>query len=238
VRQLPFDRDPDSAFEKGARQKWRVIVENVETLQYLANLAALTLHQRSAHLPPDAASDEAVERALAALDYVLIDLDPGDGPFTDVVRVALAVRTLLDALELESVVKTTGKRGLHVFVPLAPGHTHDDAASFAMEVSRAVAKVLPDISTVELRKDKRRGLLYLDAGQNGRGRTVACPYTLRAKDGAPVSTPLDWSEVTPSLDPSAFNIRTIRERVARTGDLLAPLLRGKGILPRVRAAKA
>jgi bifunctional non-homologous end joining protein LigD len=234
VRQLPFDRDPDRAVEKGARQKWRIVVENVETLRYLANLAALTLHQRSAHLPPEPASDEAIERALAMPDYVVIDLDPGEGPFSDLIRVALAVRRLLDALELESLVKTSGKRGLHVMVPLAPGHTHDDALAFAIEVGRAVAKVLPSIATVELRKDRRRGALYVDALQNGRGRTIVCPYSLRALDGAPVSTPLDWSEVHDGLDPSAFNLRTIRRRIDARGDLLAPLLRGKGILPRTR----
>ncbi len=234
VRQLPFDRDPDSAFEKGARQKWRIIPENVETLQYLANLAALTLHQRSSHLPPDATTDEVIAKALAMPNYVVIDLDPGDGPFSDLIRVAWAVRALLDALELESVVKTSGQRGLHIFVPLAPGHTHDDASAFAIEVARAVAKVLPDISTVETRKDKRKGRLYVDALQNGRGRTIVCPYSLRAKDGAPVSTPVEWNEVTDALDPGAFNLKTIRQRVDKRGDLLAPLLRGKGILPKVR----
>lgn len=232
VRQVPFDRDEASAVVKNARQKWRVIVENVETLQYLANLAALTLHQRHAHIPPTATTEEAIARALATPDYVVIDLDPGDGPFSDLIDVALAVRKLLDLLELESCVKTSGKRGLHVLVPLAPGFTHDDAIAFSSEVARAVAKVLPDIATTEMRKDRRRGRLYVDVAQNGRGRTIVAPYSLRAEDGAPVSTPLDWSEVTEALDPSAFNLRTILARVDARGDLLAPLLRGRGILPR------
>ena len=234
VRQLPFDRGPDSAFEKGARQKWRIVVENVETLQYLANLAALTIHQRSAHLPPNAVTDEAIASALATPDYVVIDLDPGAGTFSDLVHVALVVRRLLETLELESVVKTSGKRGLHVLVPLASGHTHEDAVVFSNEVARAVAKVLPAIATVEVRKDRRGGLLYVDA-LNGRGKTLVAPYSLRALDGAPVSTPLDWSEIQEGLDPSAFNLRTIRRRVDARGDLLAPLLNGKNVLPRLRA---
>ena len=237
VRQVPFDRDEASAVEKNARQKWRIIVENVETLQYLANLAALTLHQRSSHLPPNATSDEAIARALATPDYVVIDLDPGEGPFSDLIRVALAVRKLLEALELESCVKTSGKRGLHVLVPLAPGYAHDDAIVFASEVARAVAKVLPDIATTEMRKDRRRGRLYVDVAQNGRGRSIVAPYSLRALDGAPVSTPIDWSEVHDGLDPSAFNLRTMLARVDARGDLLAPVLSGRGILPRVGGSK-
>jgi bifunctional non-homologous end joining protein LigD len=121
---------------------------------------------------------------------VILDLDPGDGPWAHLVEVALAVRTLLDALKLESFVKTSGKRGLHVVVPIAPGPTHDQATGFAEQVARAVAKVLPKVATVERMKDKRGGKLYVDYGQNGEGRTIVAPYTIRARDGAVVSTPI------------------------------------------------
>ncbi len=144
---------------------------------------------------------------------------------------ALAVRALLDALNLESVVKTSGKRGLHVVVPFAPGPTHDQATGFAEQVARAVAKVLPKIATVERMKDKRGGKLYVDYGQNGEGRTIVSPYTIRARNGAVVSTPIEWDEVTEDLDPTRFTIRSVLERVREKGDLFAGALRGEQRLP-------
>ena len=119
------------------------------------------------------------------------------------------MKLLLDALKLECFAKTSGKRGLHVLVPIAPGPTHDQATGFAEQVARAVAKVLPKVATVERMKDKRGGKLYVDYGQNGEGRTVVSPYTIRARDGAVVSTPVTWDEVTEELDPTCGStIRT------------------------------
>ncbi len=161
----------------------------------------------------------------------MLDLDPGDGPWAHLVEVANAVRALLEALHLVSVVKTSGKRGLHVVVPIAPGPTHDEATGFAEQVARAVAKVLPAIATVERMKDKRGGKLYVDYGQNGEGRTIVAPYTIRARDGGVVSTPIEWEEVTEALDPTRFTVRTVVERVRRRGDLFARALGGGQRLP-------
>jgi bifunctional non-homologous end joining protein LigD len=226
--------------------KKRLVAENVETLQWLANLAALTIHQWSSHAnghpsadPPRRAAPEHVEgrdieRDLARPDYFVMDLDPGDGPWAHLIEVARAVRALLDALELESFVKTTGKRGLHVVVPIARGPSHDQATGFAEQIARAVAKVLPKIATVERMKEKRGGRLYVDYGQNGEGRTIAAPYTLRALDGAPVSTPLAWDEVTEALDPRSFTLRTVLPRFEKRGDLFAGALKGRALLPSAR----
>jgi bifunctional non-homologous end joining protein LigD len=175
-------------------------------------------------VPPGVSGRAGIDHALAVPDYVVLDLDPGDGPWAHLIQVALAVRALLEALELESVVKTSGKRGLHVLVPIAPGPTHDEATAFAERVARAVAKVLPDVATVERMKDKRGGKLYVDYGQNGEGRTVVAPYTIRARDGAVVSTPVTWDEVTDDLDPTRFTIRTVLDRVKERGDLMASVL--------------
>jgi bifunctional non-homologous end joining protein LigD len=175
----------------------------------------------------------AIDAALAHPDYVVLDLDPGDGPWEHLVEVAFAVRRLLDAHELESFVKTSGKRGVHVLVPIAHGHTHEVATLFAERVARAVAKVLPNVATVERMKDKRGGKLYVDYGQNGEGRTIVAPYTIRARDGAVVSTPIEWDELTDKLDPRRFTIRTVVDRVAKHGDLLAKVLRGSQRLPAV-----
>ena len=211
--------------------KKRIVCDSVDTLQWLANLAALTLHTWCSHVPPQATSRAAIDHALGLPDYVILDLDPGDGPWAHLVEVALAVRTLLDALELESFVKTSGKRGLHVVVPIAAGPTHDQATGFAEQVARAVAKVLPAVATVERMKDKRGGKLYVDYGQNGEGRTIVAPYTIRARDGAVVSTPIAWDDVTEKLDPTRFTIETVLARIAKHGDLYAGVLTGKQRLP-------
>jgi bifunctional non-homologous end joining protein LigD len=211
--------------------KKRIACDSLDTLQWLANLAALTIHQWCAHVPPNATTRAAIDHAMARPDYVVLDLDPGDGPWAHLVEVAHAVRTLLEALKLQSCVKTSGKRGLHIVVPIAPGPTHDQATAFAEQVARAVAKVLPDVATVERMKEKRGGRLYVDYGQNGEGRTIVSPYTIRARDGAVVSTPIEWDEVTEDLDPTRFTIRTVLDRVAKKGDLFAGAVAGKQRLP-------
>jgi bifunctional non-homologous end joining protein LigD len=213
--------------------KKRIACDGVETLQWLANLAALTIHQWTSHVAPEAVEREAIDAALARPDYVVLDLDPGDGPWAHLVEVARAVRALLDALALDSCVKTSGKRGVHVVVPVAPGPTHAEATGFAEQIARAVAKVLPHVATVERMKSKRSGKLYVDYGQNGEGRTIVSPYTLRARDGAVVSTPIRWDELDEGLDPTKFTIKTVLARVERYGDLFAGALRGTKRLPPV-----
>jgi len=195
----------------------RVIVDNVETLAWLANLAALTLHAWSSRVTN-----------LEQPDYTILDLDPGEGSWKDVIRVALAIRTITESLSLPTAVKTSGQRGLHIVVPLAPGPTHDEATAFAGRVAEAVAKVLPDVATTERAKERRKGRLYIDYLINGRGKAVVAPYSIRAQDGAPVSTPLAWSEVTEQLDPRSFTIRTVPDRVAKHGDLFAIARTGRG----------
>ena len=116
-------------------------------------------------------------------------------------------------------------------VPVRRGHTHEEVVRFSEHVARAVSKVLPKIATVERMKDKRGGKLYVDYGQNGYGRTIVAPYTLRAIDGAPVAMPIAWDEVDESLDPLAFNLRTAVDRAEKLGDLLAPMLQSGAALP-------
>jgi len=213
--------------------KKRIVCDDLETLQWLANLAALTIHQWTSHVPASATTRAAIDAALTHPDYVVLDLDPGDGPWAHLVEVAMAVRRLLDALKLESFVKTSGKRGVHVVVPMASGPSHEGATLFAERVARAVAKVLPDVATVERMKNKRGGRLYVDYGQNGEGRTIVAPYTIRARDGAVVSAPIAWDELTEELDPRRFTIRTVLDRVAKHGDLFAGVLKSEQRLPAV-----
>ena len=212
-------------------KKERIDCSSLDTLLWLANLAALTLHQWTSHVPTTATTRAAIDHALGLPDYIVIDLDPGDGPWAHLVEVAHAVKMLLDALSLQCFAKTSGKRGVHVVIPIAPGPTHAQATGFAEQIARAVAKVLPHVATVERMKEKRDGKLYVDFGQNGEGRTVVSPYTIRARDGAVVSTPIAWDELTEDLDPTRFTIRSVPERVRERGDLYAGVLSVKQRLP-------
>jgi bifunctional non-homologous end joining protein LigD len=160
-------------------------------------------------------------------DFVLFDLDPSpDVGFGETVQVALLVKEALDALGLESFPKTSGADGMHVLVPIARRHTYDDTRRFAEIVAGALASTHRGLVTTEWTKSKRRGVL-IDANQNGEGKTIASVYSVRPKKGAPVSTPLRWEEVGESLDPSAFAMDVVRERVAKHGDLYEGVLTAK-----------
>ena len=133
---------------------------------------------------------------------------------------------------MPAVPKTYGKRGIHIFVPLVGGCTHDEAADFACSIAAAVAAKVPDI-TVERSLNKRQGRLYLDCMQNAYGKTVVAPYSLRAIDGAPVSAPLEWSEITRKLDPLKYNLRTMPARLAKKGDLFERVFKERTKLPQL-----
>jgi bifunctional non-homologous end joining protein LigD len=200
-----------------------LVVDSVDALRWLAQMSALTLHMWSSR-----------EGSLEEPDWILFDLDPAKGKGIDqAIEAAGVMRKVLETLEVPSVPKTSGKRGIHVFVPLAPGYTHEEVADFACNVAAAVATRVPGI-TVERSLAKRRGRLYLDCMQNGYGKTVVAPYSLRAMDGAPVSAPLKWSEITKKLDPLKYNIRTMPARLAKVGDLFAPVLEGGVKLPKLK----
>ena len=159
-------------------------------------------------------------------DWVLFDLDPSpDVGFAEVVEVALLVRQVLDALELESCVKTSGADGMHVLVPIARRSTYGAAREFAEIVARTLATTHRGLVTTEWSKAKRRGVL-VDANQNGAGKTIASAYSVRPVPGASVSTPLRWDEVKEGLDPQAFTMDAVLGRVARHGDLFAGVLEG------------
>ena len=169
-------------------------------------------------------------------DFVLFDLDPSaDVGFAETVEVALIVKAALDALGLVSFPKTSGADGMHVLVPIERRHTYDDTREFAEIVAGAVARAHPGLATTVWAKAKRRGVL-IDANQNGAGKTIASVYSVRPKAGAPVSTPLRWSEVTKDLDPAAFTMDVVLDRVQRHGDLFAGVLTTRQRLGKALAA--
>jgi bifunctional non-homologous end joining protein LigD len=152
-------------------------------------------------------------RAPRKPDWVCFDIDPTSGRFADAARAARRLKDLLDALDLVSFPKTSGGRGLHVFVPIRPGPDADDALSFASAIGARLAAEHPREITVEQRLAKRRGRVYLDPFRNGFGQTVVTPWSVRRRDGAPISTPLGWEEMTARLLPDRFNLRTIDRRL-------------------------
>ena len=200
-----------------------IVVDRPETLAWLANQSALTLHMTSSRLG-----------SLDSPDWVSFDFDPPDSDWRQLVPLAQALRALLEELKLVSVPKTSGKRGLHVFVPLAAGHSFEQAYGFAVAVGEVITRRFPDLATRERALKKRDGRLYLDCEQNGKLKTMVAPYSLRAVEGAPVSTPLAWDEVTHALVPRELNLGTLERRLARVGDLFAPALRTPQRLPRLR----
>jgi bifunctional non-homologous end joining protein LigD len=168
-------------------------------------------------------------------DFVLFDLDPAAGAgFGETVRAALLVRAALDALGLDSVVRTTGGTGLHVLVPIARVHTHEETRRFARLVGAAVARAEPGLVTLEPRRERRSGV-YVDTKMNGHGQQIVCAYSVRPLPAAPVATPLRWEEVREELDARDFTLQTVPARVARLGDLHEPLLRGRQRLDRALA---
>ena len=169
-------------------------------------------------------------------DFVLFDLDPSpDVGFKETVQVALLVKEALDALGLVSFCKTSGADGIHVLVPVERRHTYDDTRQFAEIIAGALATTHRGLVTTEWSKSKRRGVL-IDANQNGEGKTIASVYSVRPKAGAPVSTPLRWDEVDESLDPAAFTMDVVRQRIAEHGDLFEGVLKTKQSL--AKALKA
>jgi len=199
------------------------VADSPAALRWLAQHSVLTTHMWSSR-------GENLEQP----DWIVFDLDPAKGKgIEQAIEAALVFRRLLDKLELPSLPKTSGKRGIHILVPLAPGHSHEEAVEFACTIGDAVASRVDDFTT-ERALSKRKGRLYLDCLQNGYGKTIVSPYSLRAADGAPVSAPLEWSEVTRKLDPARFNLRTMPNRIAKKGDLFRAALEGGVSLPRLK----
>jgi bifunctional non-homologous end joining protein LigD len=151
-------------------------------------------------------------------DQIVLDLDPGeDVGFPDVVRAALDIRDRLQALGLTSFCRTTGGKGLHVVVPLEPVETWDIVKPFCKAFAEAISGEQPDRFLSTVKKADRRGRILVDWLRNGMGATAVGSFCPRARPGATVATPLAWEEVTPKLDPGAFTLRTVPDRLARLG---------------------
>jgi len=171
-------------------------------------------------------------------DWVLFDFDPTpEVPWSQTFQVARLVRELLDGLGLASFPKTSGGKGFHILVPLDRRSTYEDSRAFADLVAGTIARTHPELATTVWQKSRRRGVL-IDANQNGEGKTIASVYSVRPRPGAPVSTPLEWDEVEDGLDPVAFTMSAVLERVEARGDLYQPLLKTRQSLSKALAQLA
>lgn len=175
-----------------------------ETQLALANLGCIAVHVWSSRASSPRQPD-----------WVCFDLDPASGRFTDAVSAAMKTKKVLDALALASFPKTSGGKGLHIFVPIRVGPDVDEVLAFATSVVTRLAEAFPRELTVEARIAARRGRVYLDPYRNAFAQTVTAPYSVRRRPHAPVSTPLDWSEVKPSLDPTTFNVGNFARRLGK-----------------------
>jgi bifunctional non-homologous end joining protein LigD len=148
-------------------------------------------------------------------DWVCFDLDPDSGSFADAAKAGLRVKEALDALGLVSFAKTSGKKGLHIFVPIRVGPDTDEVLGLAQSLGARLAAAYPKELTVEGRIAARKGRVYLDPFRNGFAQTVVSPLCVRHAPGAPVSTPLAWKEVRPSLKPADFNLGNFAARLKK-----------------------
>ncbi len=188
--------------ENGVRNY--VVGGKLETQLALANLGCIAVHVWGARAPNPRQPD-----------WVCFDLDPDSGKFADAARAGIKVKAALDALRLTSFAKTSGKKGLHVFVPIRVGPDADEVRWFADTLGTKLAAAYPNELTMEGSIAKRRGRVYLDPFRNGFAQTVCAPFCVRRHPRAPVSTPLYWPEVKPTLDPGDFNIATFAKRLEK-----------------------
>jgi bifunctional non-homologous end joining protein LigD len=196
------------------------VIDNAAALAWVINLGCIELHTWHSRVPE-------IEKP----DYLLIDLDPSrEGQWPYVREIALVVRDVMEELGLAAYPKTSGATGLHIMAPIKPDLTYPDVRRFAKALAEEVERRMGDqeVATTTWRVAERRGV-FVDFGQNSRDKTIACAYSVRPTPDARVSAPLRWDEV-PDVDPAAFTIPTMRERIAAVGDPTDGMWRRKSSL--------
>lgn len=189
--------------ESPERTKRGFLVDDTETLLYIANLGAIPVHVFSCKAT-----------SLARCDYVAIDFDVKLSSLAVATRLAHTLKGILSEIGLVGFPKTSGQTGLHVLVPLGPGQSYDTARALVQLLGRLVVDAHPDLATMERAPQKRGAKVYVDTGQTGPTRTLVCAYSLRAVPDATVSFPLAWDDVHEGLDPTAYTLETVPELVA------------------------
>jgi bifunctional non-homologous end joining protein LigD len=192
--------------EDSEREISYFILESAEALKYIANMGAIPVHIWSSRVT-----------SLGSPDWLLFDVDPKGSTTTQAVRVAQETAAVLRNAGMRPYVKTSGQAGIHVVVGLKTGYTYEQARMFSEAVARVVVARMPDVATVLRTPAARKGKVYIDYLQLGRGKTIAAPFAVRPQPGAPVSAPLKWHELRGDLDPRKFNIKTMPRRMKLLG---------------------
>lgn len=198
-----------------------ILIQNEATLLYVINLGCIEIHPFHSRIT-DANYP----------DFLILDLDPEDISFDFVIETALVIHKILDDVKIKNFCKTSGGRGLHVYIPLGKQFDYEQAKAIASSLALWTHQELPEFTSLERNPAKRQKKIFLDFLRNNWTQTVIAPYSLRAKLHAPVATPLSWDEVKPGLNPLEFNIKTIPDRLKEVGDLFKPVLGkngGKGL---------
>ncbi len=178
------------------------VVENLESLLYIANMASIPLHIWSSRL-----------RHLERPDWCVLDLDPKEAPFKHVIKIAKRIHALCRAIALPAFLKTSGSTGLHVLIPLGHRYTYEESRTLGELLARVIVRELPEIATVVRVPASREGRVYIDYLQNGHGRLLVAPFSVRPLAHAPVSMPLQWSELNPRLSNARFTIKNAVRRL-------------------------
>ncbi len=218
--------------EETQREIRYFVCDEEASVLYVANMGSIPLHIWASRVG-----------SLELPDWCVLDLDPKDAPFADVIRTARVLHRLCDAVGLPNFVKTTGKTGLHILIPLGRQCTYAQSRMLGELLARVVLRELSDIATITRQVTKRGEKVYLDYLQNRHGQTIVAPFSVRPLPGATVSMPLRWDEVNESLDPRAYTIRNAVERMEQLGtDPVLAVLEGKpdlaGVLQRLAAELA
>jgi len=209
--------------EETQREIRYFVCDDVESVLYLANMGSIPLHIWASRVG-----------SLELPDWCVIDLDPKEAPFSDVIRTAQVLHRVCESAGLPHFVKTTGKTGLHIMLPLGRQCTYEQSRMLGELLARCVLRELNDIATITRHVTKRGDKVYLDYLQNRHGQTIVAPFSVRPLPGATVSMPLQWNEVNDSLDPKTFTIRNAIARMEGLGaDPVLPVLEAKPDLARV-----
>lgn len=192
------------------------VVNNEKSLEYVVNLGSIELHPFHAEID-----------SLDYPDYFILDLDPEDVPFPKVAKTALSIHDRFEEMKIPHYLKTSGGRGLHLYIPLHAKYTTTQVSLFGEAIAQILHKDLLDITSLERKPANRQKKIYLDVLQNRAMQTIVAPYSVRGKKGATVSTPLEWKELENGAEPGDFTIKTVPKRLKKIGDIFSPIL-GKG----------
>lgn len=211
IKMFPFHTSND-------KEKNYLVVQDEADLLWMANLGAIEMNPWNSTIDkPDYPN------------WCIIDIDPSEkNAFDLVVEAALATKDFLNLLKIEGYCKTSGAKGMHIYIPMGAKYTYEQCQLFGRLIATAVHQALPELTSLERNIDKRKGKIYIDFLQNRPKATLAAPYSVRPRPGAPVSMPLHWDEVKKGLLPEQFTLANAIQRIRREGDLFKPVL-GKGI---------